>query len=257
MRSKLSNSLNAILPPLDTHSHISPTVTTQQLTLLGNSLIFAVTRTINEADKVKHRSDPNLFWGLGTHPGLAAAIEGYDGERFRALLPYFRLVGEIGLDRRTPLDTGLAVLEEELEVARGANRICSLHSTGRHAPIVELLQNNAVGTILHWFTGTTHQIETVASSGAYFSVNAAMRDTQILAIPKERLLPETDFPFTRRAGSERPGDIEVLEQRVCQLLHLKRDDLRQMWYRNLKQLCIDSKSLEALPPAFARSVLAT
>ncbi len=256
MNSQLSNSLNVILPPLDTHAHIATTVTAQQLAQLGDSLVFAVTRTIDEAEQVKPRNDSNLLWGLGTHPGMVTAAKAYDGQRFRRLLPHLGLVGEIGLDRKLPVDVGLAVLKDAIEAARSANRICSLHSTGRHAPIVELLQDNATGMILHWFTGTPRHIEAVAVAGAYFSVNAAMQDTQITAIPPERLLPETDFPFTRRVGSTKPGDIETLEQRVARLLKLSRDDLRHMWYRNLKQLCIKSGSLGSLPPAFARPVLA-
>ena len=243
MNSQVSNSLNAILPPLDTHAHIAPTVTDHQLIQLGDSLIFAVTRALDEAEQVTRRNDPHLLWGLGTHPGLATEMEAYDAKRFRRLIPHLGLVGEVGLDRKIPVDTGLAVLEDELEAARAANRISSLHSTGRHAPIVELLRNDAIGTILHWFTGTPRQIEAVAAAGAYFSVNAAMRDTQIAAIPAERLLPETDFPFTRKAGSTKPGDIETLEQCVAQLLGLSRDGLRHMWYQNLKQLYLDSNSL--------------
>lgn len=256
MTSQLSNSLNSILPPLDTHAHIAPTVTTQQLSQLEHSLIFAVTRTMDEAERVKHRNDPYVLWGLGTHPGSATAIDEYDGRRFRHLIGHLGLVGEIGLDRRIHVDTGLEVLQDALEAARVANRVCSLHSAGRHGPVVELLQEGATGTILHWFTGTRGQVETVAAAGAYFSVNAAMRDTQITAIPPERLLPETDFPFTKRAGSSKPGDIEVLERRVSRLLGLSRDELRHMWYRNLKQLCVDSNTLGSLPLAFARPVLA-
>jgi len=37
------------LPPLDCHAHIAPDVTASQLDGLGSALIFAVTRSLDEA----------------------------------------------------------------------------------------------------------------------------------------------------------------------------------------------------------------
>lgn len=255
MNSRVSRSLDALLPPLDTHAHIDPTVTQDQLDTLGNALIFAVTRTMDEAASVVHRSDQNLLWGLGIHPGLESEVASYRPGRFRELLPSFVLVGEIGLDRKVPIEEGLTVLSDALSAAQQSGCLTSLHSTGRHAPMLDVIGSNAAGVILHWFTGTTAQIQRAASAGAYFSINSSMSDEKITAMPQDRLLPETDFPFTKKSGSSRPGDIEALERRVSDLLSLTRDETRQLWYQNLRQLCLSAGSLESLPPALAVALL--
>lgn len=256
MSSQLSTSLDKVLPPLDTHAHIDPTVTSNQLATLGDAQIFAVTRTPDEAAQVTDRHDHNLIWGLGIHPGLPIEVASYDPARFRLLLQRFLLVGEVGLDRKVPVEQGQPVLSDIIEAVQASGRLASLHSTGRHGPTLEVIEENATGVILHWFTGTAAQIDRAASAGAYFSINSSMTDSQILSMPSERLLPETDFPFTRKSGSKRPGDIEALEQRLARLLGLSRDSTRQLWYRNLRQLCIDSGALDSLPPGLARPVLA-
>jgi TatD DNase family protein len=49
-------------------------------------------------------------------------------------------------------------------------------------------------------------------AGAYFSVNEAMNDTLIRAIPTDRVLPETDFP-ARQIRAQLPGTLAPLELR--------------------------------------------
>lgn len=256
MNSQLSNSLDAVLPPLDLHAHIDPTVTATQLASLGTALVFAVTRTLDEATTVRQRADSNLVWGIGVHPGIPNEIEAFDPTRFSQLLGDFSFVGEVGLDRKVPAAAGTPVLHEILQATQAARRLCSLHSTGRQGAVLDAIGPQGQGMVLHWFTGSSRQIQQAAEAGAYFSVNAAMSDAQIGALPPERLLPETDFPFSKKAGSKRPGDIEVLERRTAQLLALSRDHVRTMWYRNLRDLCMSAGALGSLPPAIARPVLA-
>ena len=60
--------------------------------------------------------------------------------------------------------------------------------------------------ILHWFTGNTAELQEAVEKGFYFSVNGAMmaskRAVRLLdLIPKERVLIETDSPFTYLYGS--------------------------------------------------------
>jgi TatD DNase family protein len=56
--------------------------------------------------------------------------------------------------------------------------------------------------ILHWFSGTTNQLERAVAAGCWFSVGPAMmRSTKgrelAAAMPIDRILTETDAPFTR------------------------------------------------------------
>ncbi len=254
MRSEVSPFHNRVFPPLDLHAHIDVTVTDKQLATLGTAIVFAVTRSLAEASQVNDRADPNLVWGVGVHPGLPNALAEYDATTFRTLLSDFVFVGEIGLDRRGG-NRQVEVLLDMLAAARSAKRICSIHSTGRQGPVLEALGSSAAGMILHWFTGTATQIQRLSENGAFFSVNVAMTDAQLEALPPERLLPETDFPFSRKAGSSRPGDIEVLEGRVSDLLGMGRDAVRQMWYRNLRSAFTAAGCLNEAPAVLTTAML--
>ena len=91
---------SSALRALDAHAHIAPDVTPAQVAALGRSVVFAMTRSLDEARQVRNRRDSVLVWGVGVHPGVAAAREAWDPEEFTALLGSFALVGEVGLDRR-------------------------------------------------------------------------------------------------------------------------------------------------------------
>lgn len=247
MSSAVSPSLDELLPPLDVHAHVDPTVTEQQLSTLGSAFVFAVTRSLAEAERVSTRDDPRLVWGVGVHPGVLASLEEYDPQQFRRLLERFMFVGEIGLDRRVSGPRSAEILHDMLEAARSARRLCSLHSTGRQAAVVEAIGDAAGGMILHWFTGSTRLVQRAADAGAFFSVNAGMNDAQLRSLPPDRILPETDFPFTRKGGSSRPGDIEALERRVAPLVGKTRDELRQLWYQNLRAAFMASGRIEDAP----------
>ncbi|AFS12058.1 DNAse (TatD family) [Mycobacterium intracellulare subsp. intracellulare MTCC 9506] len=90
----------------------------------------------------------------------------------------------------------------------------------------------------------------------YFSVNNAMHDTLIQAIPHDRILPETDFP-ARKVRTQRPGQIEPLEERLSNLWNQSGPDVRHRLWRNLKKLAIDSGAIETLPEHVADIVVAT
>jgi TatD DNase family protein len=247
-----SRSLDATLPALDVHAHVDPTVTPAQLASLGGAIVFAVTRTLVEAAQVVNRTDDRILWGVGVHPGRKDALDAFESSKLFELATQLDFVGEIGLDRRLRDSRALEALSVGILAAQQNGRLCSVHSTGRHREVVEVAATDGRGVILHWFTGSAKLIETAAAAGCYFSVNAAMTDAQIAALPVERLLPETDFPFTRKSGSSQPGDVAVLEQRCSALLDRGPDEIRQMWYRNLRAAWLDVAGDLSTTPAVLR-----
>lgn len=245
------------LPALDCHAHIAPDVTHRQLAALGDAAVFAVTRDLNEADAVTGRHDKKLVWGIGVHPAVPAAVAAYDPDRFRELLPHFAFIGEVGMDRRTPVDGGRAVLSDVLTACSQRPLLISVHSTGRVSAVLdEIERNRHVGVILHWFTGTTSDLSRALEMNLYFSVNAAMPDTVFEAIPRDRLLPETDFP-ARKVGAQRPGHVDALEDRLSSLWGQGIQDVRYRLWRNLKTIAVDSGAIETLPENIADIIIAT
>ena len=245
-----------VLPALDCHAHIAPDVSPQQMATLGDAHVFAMTRSLAEAEAVVHRCDPMLTWGVGVHPGVTDARAAYDPDRFRALLPSFALVGEVGLDRRAGGEDQVRIFKDILDACRNRPVLISVHSTGRTAEVVDLIERyQHSGVILHWFLGSDELRSRALASGAYFSVNAAMTDTILQDLPIDRLLPETDFP-ARQVSARFPGAVTVLEQRLARIWGISTIEVRYQLWANLKTIAIASGAIDALHDGLADRLLA-
>ena len=245
------------LPPLDCHAHISPDVTEGQISALGDVLIFAMTRSMEEAEKVRRRSDRVLMWGCGVHPGNREAVHAFEPQRFEALLADFVLVGELGLDRRSGNLSGqLKIFREMMSVSACHSVLRSVHSTGCVELVLDVIDEyRPRGCILHWFNASKDLVDRAVNLGCYFSVNVAMADDAISKIPLDRLLPETDFPATRRHGVHLPAQVDALEGQVSTLHGLSPDEVRIQWYRNLRRLVTDAGLFERVPDDVADLLL--
>lgn len=235
-------------PALDCHAHVAADVTTAQVRTLGGAHVFAVTRSLAEADRVRHRRDKHLTWGLGVHPGVAAARAGWDPKQFAALLPDFALVGEVGLDRRSgDLPGQQTILRDILRQCAGQQVLLSIHSTGITAAVTELLlEQPHPGAILHWFLGTNDEINAATEAGAYFSVNAGMSAASLAALPRDRVLPETDYP-ARQTKAKRPADVTAVERSVSEVWGVTPEETRTRFWRNLRAVATAARVLDRLP----------
>jgi TatD DNase family protein len=245
-----------VLPALDCHAHIAPDVTSHQLSSLGEAHVFAMTRSLAEATAVARRHDPGITWGIGIHPGVDAARSAYDPDRLRVLLPSFALVGEVGLDRRAGREDQTYIFTDILNACRDRPVLISVHSAGRTAEVVDLIDHyRHPGVILHWFLGTDDQRERVLAAGTYLSVNESMSDAILQAIPMDRLLPETDFP-ARQVRARLPGEVAPLEQRLSRLWDLSKVEVRHQLWVNLKAIAIASGALDVVSDELADRLLA-
>lgn len=144
---------------------------------------------------------------IGLHPELVATY----GEQVDKLLPLLketRYVGEIGLDYIT---SDMALRRKQRKVletilgwcAEQKNKILTLHSRRAVSDVINIVGNNYPGkVILHWFTGTSKEVEFASNYGMYFSVNSSMVSSEkglslISKMPVERILTESDGPFVR------------------------------------------------------------
>lgn len=248
------------LPALDCHAHIAPDVTTAQVQSLEGAVVFAVTRSLDESQLVTNRSDPGLIWGCGVHPGLKTALKDFDRRLFDSLVDGFLLVGEVGLDRRSG---GMAAQEEVfkaiLQTLQGRSVLTSIHSAGCAEKVLENLRSHPLlGAILHWFLGDKALVDEAVRLGCSFSVNVAMSDDQIRCIPRERVLPETDFPHARRGGAypQRPADIESLETRLSKIWSCEVGQVRAELFRNLREAIRRAGMMETIPESLTDILLA-
>lgn len=145
---------------------------------------------------------------LGLHPELAVERHN-EVEQFTRLIERTHYIGEIGLDNsnKPPGDyqQQKKVFEKLISVcADKGDKILSIHSRKAAKDVLDILDDNFPGkVILHWYSDPLKYIEVAIDRGYYFSVNYPMLQSEkgkkiIDCIPIERMLVETDGPFTKR-----------------------------------------------------------
>lgn len=250
------------LPPIDLHAHLETGIQAADLRAL-NAVVFAPTRTLEEAQTALARSDPWTIWGVGVHPGLAKAHKSFTQEQFSELCNRTPYASEIGLDgkSRVPLPTQQATFINILKILQCSPRIASIHSyAATEAVLHHLAEHPIQGAVLHWWLGSFEETERAIDLGCYFSINPAMaRRTNLLRLlPLNRVLPETDHPFGDRScgPSRRPGNVVAVEHALCALHSLSHAQLRQQTWHNLAELVRLTRTRMLLPRSVRVSLTA-
>ncbi len=240
------------LPPIDAHAHLDARIDHTEIRRLG-ALVIAMTRSLDEGDLASRRHDEFAIWGVGCHPGLKKAQDGFDSSRFEELLARTAVAGELGLDgkSRVSMEQQLDTLSKALDILRRTPRLASLHSYAAIEELLEVLERGpSPGIILHWWLGDARQTQRAVESGCYFSVNASSsrRKDMLARIPPDRLLTETDHPFgDRQSRPQRPGNVDVVEAAIGSLHSMKSDEVRQLMWSNLRQLIVETGCSAVLP----------
>lgn len=166
-------------------------------------------------------------------------------------LPETRYVGEVGLDAGPrfykSLEAQKRVFQRILErCAEAGDKILTVHSV-RSAPAVldmikAYLPRERGSVVLHWFTGSKSDARRAAALGCYFSINAEMTRTDrgrelIERLPQDRILTETDGPFTQLEGRPtEPHDAPLTASAVAGVLGLSPDTMTKVIVSNLRAL---------------------
>ena len=187
---------------------------------------------------------------LGLHPQLV-------GERsseislWETYLPEARYVGEVGLDAGPryyrSLDIQKQIFERILkQCARAGGKVLTVHSVRAVAAVLDLIEAHLPPgrghTVLHWFTGSKAEARRAVDLGCYFSVNAQMlqrdkgRDL-VGILPADRLLTETDGPFTQFGGRPAcPADVADTLKELANVRQIPPEEMAATINRNLKAI---------------------
>jgi len=157
---------------------------------------------------------------LGLHPLLAQA---HSGEliKFKKNVNKTSYIGEVGLDFSkegiSTKDIQLKSFEYVLESIKTNDKIISLHSRRAEIEVLELLLKHKIkNAIFHWYSGGITILRQILENGYYFSINPFMVNSKsgqklISEIPLDKLLTETDSPYTMIGKREtRPIDVKVV-----------------------------------------------
>lgn len=241
------------LLPIDLHAHIEPAILARDLVDL-RSLVFAATRSLDEAELAQARSDDWTVWGVGCHPGLVGAQRAFTPERFERLISRTAYVSEVGLDgkSRVPMDLQLRTFDAILHALQSSPRITSIHSAGATDKVVRALEARPIqGAVLHWWLGNHDQTIRALQLGCYFSVNVSSikRRGTLDLIPSDRILAETDHPFGDRRGDaeRRPGLVTDVETALAKHYGVDIDTIRMRTWQNLFNLSTATRVTGLLP----------
>jgi TatD DNase family protein len=196
---------------IDTHCHLDlyrePKQVAEESARRGVYVLsMTTTPTAYIGTKALEPKDGRIRTALGLHPELAADRE-HELALFRRYLPTTRYVGEVGIDGSAPyrhtLDRQGRVLTSILDMCAAAGgRTISLHSRGAAGLVLDVIAQEPLAGqfILHWFSGSSNQVDRAIGLGCWFSVGPGMlrseRGMKIAAkLPMDRVLPETDGPF--------------------------------------------------------------
>jgi TatD DNase family protein len=170
---------------------------------------------------------------------------------FAKYLPEARFVGEIGLDASPAHFASYARQKEVFETilsmcGKQGGKILSVHSVRSTKDVLRSIEKHlpdgSSKVVLHWFNGTASEIRWAIEMGCYFSVNAQMlnnpkRMKTLLTLPLDRVLTETDGPFTVTSGHpSRPKDAFTAVCLLAKLYAIDENELGKIALSNLDGL---------------------
>jgi TatD DNase family protein len=187
---------------------------------------------------------------LGLHPQLVAE-HSHEISLWEHHLKETRYVGEVGLDSGPryfrSIDLQKQIFEHVLKkCAKAGDKILTVHSVRAARTVLDLVEAQLPPSrgkvVLHWFTGSKSDARRAIELGCYFSVNAPMLSTErgrelVAALPIDRLLTETDGPFTQVNGNpSRPADVATVTEKLATLRMMSPNSSANFVIANLRTL---------------------
>lgn len=187
---------------------------------------------------------------LGLHPQLVADRAG-ELPLWERHLPETRYVGEVGLDAGPrfykSFEAQKHVFQHVLErCAEAGSKILTVHSVRSATTVLDMIEayfpRERGSVVLHWFTGGKSDARRAIALGCYFSINAEMMKTDrgralIGGLPRDRILTETDGPFTQVEGRPtEPSDAVLATAAAADALGLSSEEMAKVIVSNLRTL---------------------
>ena len=167
-------------------------------------------------------------------------------ENFRMFLNKFKgamYIGEVGLDfsrqYKNVINEQIRYFDKIVEMCSSTNKILSVHTKNAEDKIIEIVKKHRPKKcIIHWFTGNEEQLKKLIDSGCYFSINANMvfqNNTKLFLIPKDKLLIESDGPFTKVNGKKYEPRFLAEKNEIISSFYNEKN-LKEIVYKNFKTI---------------------
>jgi len=187
---------------------------------------------------------------LGLHPQLVAE-RADELELWEQHLAETRYVGEVGLDAGPrfykSLEAQKLIFRRILEkCAEAGDKILTVHSVRCVSKVLDMVERHCPmdrgRVVLHWFTGSVSEARRAVALGCYFSINAEMARSErgrasIAELPANRILTETDGPFTAVGGRpSEPADVQATIDSLASIRSVPAQTLAEIVRENLRML---------------------
>ena len=227
----------------DTHFHLDlQKPVAAAVDAINESHIYTIAMT-NLPDLYKRGKDSCkskfVRVALGFHPEL---VSQYKAQQYLMweLLDDARYIGEIGLDytcKPTEKSLQRTFFEELIYRCRDSrDKILSIHSRRAVNDVIEIIGTDFEFTpILHWYSGSKRDIKMAIERGFYISVNHIMMRSSVFLsliplIPVDRLLLETDSPFTGIISQKESLEKTLFE--LSSVFHLNMEEMKDVLWNN-------------------------
>ncbi len=239
---------------IDTHCHLDLFKDITSKFEMEDALSIKTITVTNAPSFFEHncnlfKNANNIRVALGLHPELVSDF-GHEIGLFKELLHRTRYVGEIGLDGSKQYAETYSRQVEIFNtivdcIAEQGNKIVTIHSRNAAKQTIEILsripKEKKCKIILHWYSSEIKHIKTAIDAGFYFSINNKMVATKkgnelITAIPLNRILTETDAPFTYMQGSDRTQILLDTIDGLSKIFQTTASHIKHCVFENFKEL---------------------
>lgn len=208
----------------------------------------------------------NIKVALGLHPEIATQ-KSNELPLFISSIPKTMFIGEIGIDGSQRYRDSLQLQEDIfkhilMECDRSGGRILSIHSRNAVPHVLDFIAKYSKHSIpvLHWFSGTAREMQYALELDCWFSIgptmlNGAKGRALLNGLPINKILPETDGPFTSHHNKAlMPWDAIRIADALVESYRIEKEDVYHQFEKNLSDVLSSGELLysRVLPPHMPR-----
>ena len=184
-------------------------------------------------------SQNNIRVGLGAHPWYISdgRVTEKDIELLLELMGETPYIGEIGLDfssrycvdglQELQVNTFTQICTRAAELSHnGQPRVLSMHTVRSVDAVLDILEQTGAAQacvpIIHWFSGSSNELQRAIKLGCWFSVGEMSLKTKrgreyAKVYPKDKLLTETDLPSSDHTDIDALDIVDSLKRALLGL----------------------------------------
>jgi TatD DNase family protein len=248
---------------IDTHAHLHlPDFASDRWHVLARGFAFGLDAIVEINIRARGWSevvaladaDPRVYATLGIHPHEAGPGAPGDLRTLARRLPHPRVVaiGETGIDRHrryAAIEDQERLFVAHLDLARETGLPIVIHCREAFDEILRILDREARGPwrgVFHCFSGDLDEARAVTGRGFHVGLGGAVTYDPVRwrplvrALPRERILLETDAPYLSPAPERRPRNEPALlfetARFIAGLLEIDPDQLERTADANARAL---------------------